>query len=136
MANQPGIRVEGLREVRKQLRDFEDKVGTDMLRDAHKALAGKVVALAMPRVPVKTGALAASVRGLGSIAAATGKAGGARVPYAAAIHFGVDSRPGLLGPHNIKARPFLFDALKRLGPDAADEYAQRLTRLISRMKGL
>lgn len=136
MANQPAVRVEGLREVRRQLRDFEDKVGTDMLRDAHKTLAGRVVALAVPRVPVKTGALAASVRGLGSVTAATGKAGGAKVPHAAAIHFGVGPRPGLPGPHNIKARPFLFDALNQLGPDAADEYAQRLTRLISRLKGL
>lgn len=136
MANQPAVRIEGLREVRKQLRDFDDKVGKDMLRDAHKQLAEKVVALAIPRVPVKTGALAASLRGLGSVSAATGKAGGAKAPHSAAIHFGVGPRPGLRGPHNIKARPFLFDALKRLEPDAADEYAEQLRRLIGRLKGL
>lgn len=137
MANPPAtIQIEGLREVRKQLRVFEDKVGSDMLRAAHKSLAVRVVALATPRVPVKTGALAASVRGVGSVTAATGKAGGTKVPYAAAIHFGVGPRPGLAGPHNIKARPFLFDALKRLGPSAVEEYAQQLRRLISRLKGL
>lgn len=136
MANQPAIRIEGLREVRKQLSDFEDKVGTDMLRDAHKQLAIRVVAVAVPRVPVKTGALAASVRALGSVTAATGKAGGSKVPYAAAIHFGVGPRPGLPGPHNIRARPFLFDALNLVGRSAADEYAERLRRLISRLKGL
>lgn len=136
MANQPAIRVEGSREVRKQLKDLNDKVGKDMLRDAHKKLADRVVNLAEPRVPVRTGALAASMRGLGSVSAATGKAGGAKVPYAAAVHFGVGPRPGKLGPHNIKARPFLFDGLARLEPDAADEYAHQLERLISRLKGL
>lgn len=132
----PAVRVEGLREVRKQLRDFKDDVGKDMLRDAHKQLADRVVDLAQPRVPTKTGALAASLRGLGSVSAATGKAGGAKARHAAAIHFGVGARPGLRGPHNIKASPFLFDALKRLEPDAADEYAQQLSRLIRRLKGL
>lgn len=136
MANQPAVRIEGLREVRKQLKDFDDKVGKDMLRDAHKQLAEKVVDLAMPHVPVKTGALKASVRPLGSVSAATGKAGGAKVPWAAAIHWGTGPRPGLKGPHNIRRRPFLLDALHRLEPDAADEYAEQLRRLISRLRGL
>lgn len=136
MANQPAIRIEGLREVRKQLKEFNDKVGKDMLRDAHKELANRVVELAAPHVPVLSGALKASVRPLGSVSAATGKAGGARVPYAAAVHWGTGPRPGLKGPHNIKRRPFLLDALRRLEPDAADEYADQLRRLISRLKGL
>jgi HK97 gp10 family phage protein len=136
VANQPAVRIEGLKEVRKQLRDFDDKVGKDMLKAAHKQLADRVVELAGPRVPVKTGALAASVRGLGSVSAATGKAGGAAVPYAAAVHWGTGPRPGQRGPHNIKRRPFLLDALKRLEPDVADEYAEQLRRLISRLKGL
>jgi hypothetical protein len=136
MANQPAVRVEGLREVRKQLKDFDDAVGKDMLRDAHKQLADKVVVLAKPGVPTRTGALAASMRGLGSVSAATGKAGSAAVPYAAAVHWGTGPRPGLRGPHNIKRRPFLLDALDQLEPDAADEYAQQLRRLISRLKGL
>jgi hypothetical protein len=137
MANQPAVRIEGLREVRKQLKDFDDKVGKDMLRDAHKELATKVVDLAMPHVPVgATGALKGSVRPLGSVSAATGKAGKASVPYAAAIHWGTGPRPGLKGPHNIKRRPFLLDALNRLEPNAADEYAEQLRRLISRLKGL
>jgi HK97 gp10 family phage protein len=136
MANQPAVRIEGLREVRKQLKDFNDKVGKDMLRDAHKQLADRVVKLAEPRVPVRTGALVASVRGLGSVSAATGKAGGAKGPYAAAVHWGTGPRPGLRGPHNIPRRPFLLDALNQLEPDAADEYAEQLRRLISRLKGL
>ena len=136
MANQPAVRIEGLREVRKQLKEFNDKVGKDILRDAHKQLADKVVDLAMPNVPVKTGALAGSLRGLGSVSAATGKAGGARVPHAAAIHWGTGPRAGLKGPHNIKRRPFLLDALHRLEPDAADAYAEELRKLISRLKGL
>lgn len=136
MANQPAVRVEGLREVRKQLRDFDDKVGKEMLKDAHEQLADRVVELAMPNVPVKTGALKGVVRPLGSVSAATGKAGKASVPYAAAVHWGTGPRPGMRGPHNIQRRPFLLDALHRLEPNAADEYAEQLRRLISRMKGL
>lgn len=136
MANQPAVRIEGLREVRKQLKEFNDKVGKDMLRDAHKQLADRVVELAQPHVPVLSGALKGSVRPLGSVSAATGKAGGAKAPYAAAVHWGTGPRPGLRGPHNIKRRPFLLDALDRLEPDAADEYADQLRRLISRLKGL
>lgn len=136
MANQPAIRVEGIKEVRKQLKDFNDKVGKDMLKDAHKQLAEKVVDLALPNVPVKTGALAASLRASGTVAAATGKAGGKSVPYAAAVHWGTGPRPGKRGPHNIARRPFLLDGLNRLEPDAADEYAEQLSRLINRLKGL
>lgn len=133
----PAVRVEGLREVRKQLRDFDDKVGKDLLKDAHKALADRVVELAVPRVPVgATGQLKASVRGLGSVSAATGKAGSAAVPYAAGVHWGVGPRPGLRGPHNIRRRPFLFDAVKHMDNDAVDEYERQLARLISRLKGL
>ena len=137
MANQPGVQIEGLREVRKQLRVLNDQVGSDMLRYANEDLADRVVALAQPRVPVgTTGSLKASMRGLGSISGATGKAGGAKVPYAAAIHWGVGLRPGLPGPHNIPARPFLHDALQQLGPNADEAYAEQLRRLISRLRGL
>lgn len=133
----PAVRVEGLREVRKQLRDFDDKVGKDMLKAAHKQLADRVVELAVPRVPVGlTGQLKASVRGLGSVSAATGKAGRAAVSYAAAIHWGVGPRPGQRGPHNIRRRPFLFDAVDHMDNDAIAEYERQLSRLISRLKGL
>lgn len=136
MANQPAIRIEGLREVRKQLKDLNDKVGKDMLKDANTQLAEKVIALAVPQVPTRTGHLRASLRGAGTVTAALGKAGSAAVPYAAAIHWGTGARAGQRGPHNIKARPFLSDALRRLEPNAADEYAEQLDRLIKRLKGL
>lgn len=136
MANRPAISIEGLREVRQQLRDLNDRVGKEMLRDAHRRLAARVVKMAEPRVPVKTGALAGSLRGLGSVTGATGKAGGAKVPYAAAIHWGVGPRPGMSGPHNIEARPFLLEALNRVDLDAAGEFAHQLSQLLRRLKGL
>lgn len=136
MANQPAIRIEGLREVRKQLKDFNDKVGKDMLKDAHKQLADKVVDLAAPNVPTRTGKLAGSLRPSPTVAAAYGKAGGGSVPYAAAVHWGTGPRLGKRGPHNIARRPFLLDGLNRLEPDAADAYAEELRKLISRLKGL
>lgn len=134
MANQPAVQVDGLKEVRKGLKKLDDKAGKTMLKEAHKTLADKVAALATPDVPVgPTGRLKASVRGLGTVAAATGKAGGKKVPYAAAVHWGTGPRAGLRGPHNIKRRPFLLDALDQLEPDAADEYAHQLQRLIDHL---
>ena len=134
MANQPAIRVEGLREVRKTLRDLDDAVGKDMLKKAHKSLADQLADLALPHVPVgTTGQLKGSVRGLGSISAATGKAGGARVPYAAAVHWGTGPRPGLKGPHNIARRPFLWDAVEKLRRSGAvEEYARQLEDILDR----
>lgn len=136
MANEPAVQVEGLREVRKGLKKLDDKAGKTMLAAAHKTLAEKVTTLAAPNVPVgPTGRLKASVRPLGTVAAATGKAGGAKVPYAAAVHWGTGPRAGQRGPHNIKRRPFLLDALDKLEPDAADVYARELQRLIDHMWG-
>lgn len=134
MASQPAVRVEGLRELRKDLRALDDAVGNQMLKDAHKALAEKVIDLALPHVPVgATGALKASVRGLGSISKATGKAGGARVPYAAAVHWGTGPRPGLRGPHNIARRPFLWNAIEKLRhTGAVEEYARQLEDILDR----
>lgn len=135
MANQPAIRVEGLRETRKWLRDLDDAVGKDMLKKAHKNLSDRLVDLALPNVPVgPTGNLKASVRGLGSLAAATGKAGGARVPYAAAVHWGTGPRPGMRGPHNIARRPFLWDAVEKLrASGAVEEYARQLEHILDRV---
>lgn len=130
----PAIQVDGLRETRKELRRVDDAVGKEMLRDAHKNLAEKVAALALPHVPVRSGALKATVRGLGSIASARGVAGKATVPYAAAVHWGTGPRPGQKGPHNIARRPFLWDAIEQLRrAGAVDEYARQLEKILDRL---
>jgi hypothetical protein len=135
MANDPGFSVEGLREVRKKLTSLKDKVGTDMLRDAHEDLAARVRDLALPHVPVGvTGNLKKSVRGLGTVAAATGKAGGARVPYAAAVHWGTGPRRGQKGPHNIERRPFLWNAIEKLRRSGAtEEFEEQLEKVLDRL---
>lgn len=139
----PSVTVEGLREVRKELRDFDDRVGKEALKSAHKTLADRVVRKALPRVPVRTGRLKASVRGLGSVTAARGKAGSAAVPYAAAIHWGegmgnINASTGATfgrPARNIRGRPFLWDAIDSLEHEAVEEYAHQLDQLINRMRG-
>lgn len=81
----PAVTVHGLKELRRALKAAEDAAGVALLKAAHKASAEAVVARALPNVPVRTGALRASVRALGSQTKGTAKAGGARVPYAAPI---------------------------------------------------
>src|SRR5699024_3301456 len=73
-----------------------------------KALMGAIGELvadaARPRVPVRTGALARSVRAGKAKTRAVVRAGSKKVPYAGVIQYGW---PG----HNIEAQPFLTDAL-------------------------
>lgn len=127
------IKVEGLREVNKALRQIDDKVNKQALRDAHKALAEKVVRSALPHVPVKSGRLLQSVKALASPSAARGRAGGARVPYAPAVHWGTGPRAGLRGPHNIQRRPFLQRAVFHVEEEAVREFADEIQRIIDRI---
>lgn len=117
----PAIQVEGLRELRRMLKAAENAAGLAMLKAAHKSAADLVVARALPNVPVRSGALRASVRALGSQAKGTAKAGGARVPYAAAIHWGWPRR-------GIRPQPFLQNALDQVEQQIPDVFSQSLER--------
>lgn len=120
----PHIKVEGLRELSKQLRQLGDVDLKAGLRDANKSLAAQVVQRALPNTPVRTGRLAASVRGLGSQQSATVKAGSASVPYAATIEYGRKKR-GFIAP-----TMFLHKAAEPVDRDAADEYLKIIDELI------
>lgn len=94
----PAIRVEGLREVLRDLERFG--VSTDDLRDAFGAIAGDVAAEAGQLVRRKTGALAATIRPGRAKNKAIVRAGTAGVPYAGVVNY---HRPGdefLTGPAN------------------------------------
>lgn len=96
------------------------------LRDANKEIAGRIVARALPNVPVRTGALLSTVRALGNLGGAVGKAGGAAVPYAAAIHWGWPKR-------GIPASPFLKDAADRVEAGVVADYERRINRLLQKV---
>lgn len=126
------VDVEGLDEVRRNLRKLGDASAREMLLDANKKLAEELVNEAKPDVPVRTGRLLASLRALGPVTGARGKAGGARVPYAAAVHWGTGARAGLRGPHNIARHAFYLVALGRMDRKAIDEYADALKDLVKK----
>lgn len=81
------------------------RIGASMLADARQ------------RVPVQSGALAASLRAGQSKKWASVRAGSPRVPYADIIEYG-GYGAGSYGPHYIEAQPYLRPAL-----DANEEYA-------------
>ncbi|GIG69741.1 HK97 gp10 family phage protein [Phytomonospora endophytica] len=97
------IDVDGAAQLRRTLR----KAGADAadLKDANAAAAAIVARAGAAAAPRRTGRLAASVRGNRAVGAAVVRAGGARVPYAAPIHWGWPRR-------GIAAQPFLSDAAR------------------------
>ena len=122
---QPAITVEGVRELRSELRKLKDKSYDDELKALHASIAAEVVARAEPNVPYRSGDLRRSLRGSGTKAAAVGRVGRTSVPYAAVIHWGWKSR-------GIVARPFLQDAAERLEADVEARYADAIHGLLGR----
>lgn len=121
----PAVSVEGLNELRRDLRRIADQGLKDQMVVANKDLAAEVINRALPHVPVLTGALRASVRGLGNLSGAVGKAGSARVRYAAAIHWGKGSSPGRL---------FLTNAAASVERDVVDRYMTEVDRLLDQVR--
>lgn len=103
------VQVEGLDELRRSLRRGSKEFPKEFAA-INKTAAGVVARKAVNRVPRRSGALAASIRPLGSQREGTVAAGKAKVPYAGPIHWGWRKR-------NIEPQPFLVDALH----DSADE---------------
>ncbi len=95
---QPAIRVEGLREVLRDLERFG--ASTDDLRAAFGAIAATVAAEAGGIVRRDTGRLAGTIRPGRAKNKAIVRAGSAAVPYAGVVNY---HRPGdvfLTGPAN------------------------------------
>lgn len=135
MARDIAVGIEGLKELRRDIRELGDKELGRGLKVANKGGAQLVVAAALPNVPVgRTAALKRTVRALASQATGRAVAGGARVPYAAAVHWGTGPREGMRGPHNIARRPFLLDAAERLRGRIEEEYLEEFDRLLDRVR--
>lgn len=140
MRDETRLEVENLRELQQALRKVKDTELPKALRAANKNMAQLVAEEALPHVPVgRTGRLKASVKAVGGARDAKVKAGtAARVPYAAAIHWGrlrgnVGSPPGnRRGTNMVKGRPFLWEAKERVlqsGRGVA-EYEAELKRIL------
>lgn len=119
---QPSIHIDGLDELRRELRRVKDRELDDEMKQIHLALAREVVDLAVPNVPVRTGALKASVRAAGTVRDAIGRVGKASVPYAPVVHW-------KYGP------PFLTDAAQQLERDIVDRYDRQVSEMLDRTIG-
>lgn len=141
--NSLSVEVENLKEVQAAIRRLGDADLKRQLREANRSVSQMVVDAALPEVPVRTGKLKASVKATATQTAAYGKAGSpARVPYAAAIHWGEGSgnvnyttgstvgRP----TRNIRGRPFLWDAADKVLRRAVKEYEDQLDKLLDKLR--
>ena len=122
------IRVDGVDELRRALRQVKDRELDEEMKKIHADLAREIVDRALPNVPVRTGALKASVRSAGTVRDAIGRAGKASVPYAAPIHWGWAKR-------GIKGRPFLTDAAQAVEKDITERYESQVAEMLDKVIG-
>lgn len=118
----PSVHVEGLDQLRRELRRVKDRELDQEMKQIHLDLAREVVDRALPNVPVRTGALKASVRAAGTVRDAIGRVGKASVPYAPVVHW-------KYGP------PFLTDAAQQLERDIVDRYDRQVSEMLDRTIG-
>jgi hypothetical protein len=87
-----------------------------------------VVRAAEPTAPRRSGALAATLRGSGTQAAAIVRAGRGSVPYAGPIHWGWPAR-------HIPAQPWIYDAAQRSTEQWTGLYLTALEKIIDGIEG-
>lgn len=105
--------------MRKAARDLDD------LRAVNKKVAQSIAPEASTRAPVRTGALARSVRGTGTKREARVRS--ARV-YGNPIHYGWPSR-------RIVANPFITKTIDTRKDEVADTYEKAVEQQISEIRG-
>jgi hypothetical protein len=129
------VKVEGAAALRRSLR-AEGANATD-LRDVHRTISRDLVAEIRPRVPHRSGDLAASLFGEGTTTKAIVRAGDRSVQYAGPIHFGWPTRPNPAkgwrgGP--IRANPFIYDVLDERRAEVIQDYEDRMDELCRRVE--
>ena len=118
------VEIVGLRETQKALKALGDATKKE-LKPTHLKAAQIVVNGALRIAPVRTGALAASIRAAATMTSGKVRVGSAKVPYAGAIHFGWPAR-------HIQPQPFIYDSLDGRRDAVANLYAERITQLVKK----
>lgn len=130
------VRVDGARQLRASLKRAGHDLGD--LKAANAEVSRIVLADAKTRVPRRSGALAATLRGGSAATRATVSAGYARVPYAGPVHWGTPPG-GRWGrgrtARGVRAQPFLTDAAKKTEPVWLLAYRRSVTRILAKVKG-
>jgi hypothetical protein len=133
MAAQSTIKVEGVKELRASLKRLG--VGLNDLKQAHVEVGNLVGRRAAQDAPKRSGRLAGTMRPGGAATQAVVRFGGARVPYANAVHWGTGARPGKRGPHNIRRNPFAWQAAQDTQGQWEPIYNAAVDDLLAHVKG-
>lgn len=118
------VEIEGVKSLARNLRKAGEEGARDFLLAANKEAAQIVESAARPKIPQRTGRLAASLKSSGSARGGVVQVGKARVPWAGPIHFGWHKR-------NIKPQPFLYIALDDRRVQVEETFMKRLEELIT-----
>lgn len=116
------LEIEGLRDLQKALRNLTEDSRNDM-KETHRKAGQIVVDGAARLVPVRSGALLASLKSAPTQRQGRVRVGSAAVPYAGPIHFGWPAR-------NIKPNPFIYEVLDGRRQEVYALYSQRISELI------
>src|SRR5215468_8032398 len=93
------------------------------MKDVHGQIAQIQATAGQSLAPKRTGMLAGSIRPTRQAARVVIKAGGARVPYAAVIHWGWPA-------HGITANPWLSRAAQQTEPTWTTVYADGVQKIL------
>jgi hypothetical protein len=116
------LEIEGLRDVQKAMKNFSDDSRNDM-KETHRKAGQLVVDGAARLVPVRSGALLASLRSAPTQRQGKVRLGSAAVPYAGPIHFGWPAR-------HIQPNPFIYEVLDGRRQEVYALYAERISELV------
>lgn len=117
-------KIEGLSKLSRALKDVSDDARDDM-KETHRRAGQIVVDAAAGFVPVRSGALLASLRTAPTTRQGRVRVGNAAVPYAGPIHFGWPAR-------NIRPNPFIYEVLDRRRDEVLRLYEQRIGEIIKK----
>lgn len=120
-----GLRVEGLREFRRDLKRLSPELDRELAKEI-KSAAQTVAreARADPRTPRRTGRYANSIR---VYAAKGGASVGSRLPQAGVLHWGGTIRPRGV-PIEFPRRAVIFDAAERQSPRLVEDVGDAVER--------
>jgi Bacteriophage HK97-gp10, putative tail-component len=119
----PAIRVDGLRELRRDLKRLQPEVDKELRKDL-RAAAEKVATAARARAPRLTGEYARSIR---PSVTARGVSVGSRLPQAGVLHFGGTIRPRGV-PTTFRPRPVISEAVDRMTDRIVDDLGDAVER--------
>lgn len=127
---QQTIKIEGLRETVASLK----ALGEDLtpIKTANQEAALRLISAAEPLVPVRTGKLKSTLKASKATTYAEARAGSARVPYAAPIHWGWFVDKNTRRVRGILPQPFYMKALKLTYNEIITNYERNMNEAIKK----